>query len=114
MTDNTAPERVTLIVTRDGRVNSVLGHGTIGSPRMDADAVEYVRADILRNLATRKPVGDGDEVVVRLTREEAQVLVGRAELAFGGVATLDTRIRTPLGDKLRAALREQKQEEGNG
>lgn len=50
MTDNTAPERVTLIVTRDGRVSSVLGHGTIGNPRMDADAVEYVRADILRDL----------------------------------------------------------------
>src|SRR5690606_32245641 len=50
MTDNTAPERVTLIVTRDGRVSSVLGHGTIGNPRMDADAVEYVRADILREL----------------------------------------------------------------
>lgn len=91
---NTAPERVTLIVTRDGRVNSVLGHGTIGNPRMDADAVTYVRAD---------PVGDG-EVVVRLTREEVQVLIGRAELPVGGLATDDTRIRTPLGDKLRAAL----------
>ena len=46
----------------------------------------------------------GDEVVLRLTREEVQVLIGRAELPVGGVATLDTRIRTPLGDKLRAAL----------
>lgn len=56
---------------------------------------------------TRKPVGDG-EVVVRLTRKEAQELADLAELVLEetswGVAALDARVRTPLGDKRRAAL----------
>lgn len=56
---------------------------------------------------TRKPVGDG-EVVVRLTRKEAQEMADLAELAFEetswGLAAPAPRVRTPLGDKLRAAL----------
>ena len=55
----------------------------------------------------RKPVG-GDEVVLRLTRKEAQYLLDLAEFDFEetswGFAALDTRVRTPLGDKIRAAL----------
>ena len=43
----------------------------------------------------------GDEVVLRLTRKEAQEL---AKLAKWGVAGLDASVRPPLRDKLRAAL----------
>lgn len=85
-TPNTTPERVTLIVTRDGRVSSVLGHGTIGNPRMDADAVEYVRADILRDL--REAVERHREWSTRGGREPDKMSHADREL-YAALASLD-------------------------